>query len=222
MADPMPRFDFPDVEFADNPEPRCPVVLLLDNSGSMRGEPLRELNLGLRAFREDLLADPLAAKRCELAVVSFGPVRIVSDFVSAADFEPLTLLAEGDTPMGGAIERGLDMLRVRKDMYRRNGIAYYRPWVFLVTDGAPTDRWQDAARAVHDGEAERAFAFFAVGVEKADMTVLKRLSVREPVKLRGLKFREMFQWLSSSLRGVSRSTPGTIVPLTPPTGWTDV
>ncbi|PYE52733.1 vWA domain-containing protein [Deinococcus yavapaiensis] len=222
MASNAPHFDFTEVEFADNPEPRCPVVLLLDNSGSMRGEPMRELNLGLRAFRDDLLADPLAAKRCELAVISFGPVRTVSDFVSAADFESLTLLPEGDTPMGSAIERGLDMLRVRKDMYRRNGIAYYRPWVFLVTDGAPTDKWQDAARAVHDGEQARAFAFFAVGVEKADMKVLKQISVREPVKLRGLQFRQMFQWLSSSLRGVSRSTPGTIVPLSPPTGWTDV
>lgn len=209
-------------DFADNPEPRCPVVLLLDNSGSMRGDPLRELNLGLKAFAEDLRGDPLAAKRCEIALISFGPVTVVHDFVLAADFTPTTLLPAGRTPMGEAISRGLALLEERRDAYRRGGLAAYRPWVFLITDGAPTDAWQDAARAVKAGEAERAFAFFAVGTGQANMDVLRQLSSRDPVRLSGLKFRDLFRWLSSSLRSVSHSTPGTAVTLAPPSGWTEV
>jgi hypothetical protein len=53
------------VEFAQNPEPRCPCVLILDISSSMTGEPIRELNEGLAAFRDELLADPVARRRVE-------------------------------------------------------------------------------------------------------------------------------------------------------------
>jgi hypothetical protein len=48
--------------FADNPEPRCPCLLLLDVSGSMRGQPIAELNAGLTTFKDELMADALAAK----------------------------------------------------------------------------------------------------------------------------------------------------------------
>jgi len=63
---------FGNVEFVDNPEPRCACLLLLDNSGSMSGPPIAELNTGLRTFQDELLADSLAAKRVEVGVVTFG------------------------------------------------------------------------------------------------------------------------------------------------------
>ena len=59
-------------EFADNPEPRCPVVLVLDTSGSMKGTPIQELNQGLREFSLALRRDRLASLRVEVAVVTFG------------------------------------------------------------------------------------------------------------------------------------------------------
>ena len=41
-------------EFVDNPEPRCPVILLCDTSGSMSGAPINNLNAGLAAFRQEV------------------------------------------------------------------------------------------------------------------------------------------------------------------------
>ncbi|PIE83358.1 MAG: hypothetical protein CSA09_02500 [Candidatus Contendobacter odensis] len=217
--------DFSVVEFADNPEPRCPCVLLLDNSWSMNGEPINELNQGLEVFKEELLGDSLAAKRVEIAIISFGPVQLINDFQTAEHFMPPQLEAEKDTPMGAAIQQGLELLSRRKVLYRENGIPFFRPWIFLITDGSPTDDWRGVADEVCKGEETRAFAFFAVGVGDANMDILGKIAVRQPLRLRGLRFRELFQWLSNSMRSVSRSVPDMDVPLSNPTtpdGWASV
>ena len=129
------------VEFADNPEPRCPCVLLLDTSGSMGGAPIDALNQGLKAFQTDIAKDQLAAKRVEVAVVTFdSEVKVVQDFVTADQFVPPTLTVQGLTHMGGGIHKALDLIQARKADYKKNGVAYYRPWIFLITDGAPQGR----------------------------------------------------------------------------------
>lgn len=212
--------------FVENPEPRCPCLLLLDTSGSMTGRPITELNAGLRVFKEELTSDHMAIQRVEVAVMTFGPVRVISDFQTADLFQPPTLSTTGDTPMGSAIMQGLDMLETRKQAYKDAGVGYYRPWVFLITDGAPTDSWQRAAERVRSGDnpERKAFSFFAVGVEGADMAKLAAICSpdRPPMKLQGLSFRELFSWLSSSLGGVARSQPGQMVALPSPTGWSSV
>ena len=212
------------VEFADNPEPRCACVLLLDVSGSMGGRPIAALNEGLRAFAADVSTDALARQRVEVALVTFGGdgVTVRQDFAVAADFEPPVLRASGGTPMAAAIEQALDLLEGRKRQYRANGISYYRPWVVLITDGAPTDEWHAAARRVRELEEAGAAAFFAVGVQGADMAVLGEIATRQPLALDGLKFVELFVWLSRSQRRVSASRPGDQTALPPVEGWASV
>lgn len=223
MITQVPFFtEFGEDNFADNPEPRCPCLLLLDISSSMKGKPLDELNQGLVTFKQELNADILASKRVEVSIVTFGPVKVEASFRNVAAFEPPLLKPQGATPIGEAITKGLALLKERKEEYRQNGIAFYRPWVFLITDGVPTDNWQQAATLIKQGEENKSFAFFAVGVENANMSILHELSVRQPLKLQGLKFRELFQWLSNSMRSVSSSAVGDAIKLPAPTGWADL
>jgi uncharacterized protein YegL len=224
----MTAFDqvpFDASEFVDNPEPRCPCVLLLDTSSSMQGQPIDELNAGLSHFASELRSDTLAAKRVEVAVISFGPVQVQSDFSTAQAFSAPILHARSATPMGEAINAAIDLAEKRKQTYREQGVSYYRPWIFMITDGSPTDTWSDAANRIRFGEEAKAFSFFAVGVEGARMDILSQIAARQPLKLRGLEFVALFTWLSNSMSSVSRSSPGEDVPLqnpATPDGWASV
>ena len=195
--------------------------MLCDTSGSMSGAPIHALNTGLAAFREEVSKDEQASLRVEVALVAFVPVQLTQNFVTIDNLTPPKLIADGVTPMGEAINYALDLLEDRKEIYKNNGIQYYRPWVFLITDGAPTDIWHSAAQRVSQAERERRLLFFAVGVKGADMSTLKQItpSERPPVLLNGLDFKSMFQWLSTSMKRVSSSQVGGTMIALPPVGW---
>jgi uncharacterized protein YegL len=210
-------------EFVENPENRCPVIFLLDTSGSMAGAPIDALNAGLTAFKEAVIQDEQASLRVDVAIVTFGPVQLVQDFVTIDQFVPPWLTTQGLTPMGEAIDYALDLLEDRKATYRHNGIQYYRPWIFLITDGAPNrdSPWQQSAHRIRNAENNRKLSFFAVGVQGADMNTLQQIAPpeRPPLLLNGLDFRSMFLWLSDSMVRVSTSTVGGEMVALPPVGW---
>ncbi|BAY68446.1 hypothetical protein NIES23_12320 [Trichormus variabilis NIES-23] len=211
------------VEFAENPEPRCPCVLLLDTSGSMQGAAIEALNQGLLSLKDELMKNSIAARRVEIAIVTFDShINVIQDFVTADQFNPPILTAQGLTSMGAGIHKALDMVQERKSLYRANGVAYYRPWVFMITDGEPQGELdhlvEQAALRLQGDEVNKRVAFFSVGVENANMTRLNQIAVRTPLKLKGLNFIEMFVWLSASMSAVSHSQIDEQVAL-PPIGW---
>ncbi len=198
-----------EIQFAENPEPRYPCVLVVDVSTSMYGDKMEELNDGIATFAQELKTDQLAALRTEVAIVTFGSnAEVIQDFVTADQFEPPILVANGTTMMSAGINLALDKIEERKQMYGDNGVDYYRPWLFLITDGVPTEESQvveEASQRLGDAENEKRVAAFSVGVEGADMDVLTKISPRRPLALNGLEFSSMFVWLSQSMSRVSRS-----------------
>jgi uncharacterized protein YegL len=223
MSDESPDFDAQVASVAENPEQRCPCILLLDVSGSMNGAPIAQLNAGLQAFSESIQKNELASMRVEVAIITFGKeVELKQDFITVNQFTPPVLTSGGSTPLGKAIHMALDKLEDRKQIYKSAGISYFRPWVFLITDGEPTDEWHAAATRIQAMEERKGVTFFVVGVERANLSTLAQIAPknRPPVKLNGLDFASMFIWLSSSLGKVSDSKIGTQVALPPTSGWT--
>jgi len=224
------QLPFIDVDFIDNPEPRCPCVLLVDTSGSMSGAAIDALNSGIQQFAQELNSDNLAKKRVEVAIISFGSgVQTIQDFTSVESFVPPRFEANGSTPMGQAVVEAFAILEDRKNRYRQAGIAYFRPWIFLITDGAPTDHsthfWRKAVDLVQAGESSKKMLFFGIAVNDADIKILNELcpANRPAMKLKGLSFRELFSWLSSSLKTVSSANPGAVgLSLPPPSGWASI
>lgn len=221
----------------DNPDPRIACALLLDVSWSMSGEPIDQLNEGFKLFCEEIRKDELAAKRAEIAVITFGGMaRVEIPFTEGRDLQPKTLQPNGNTPLGGALALGLDQIESRKAEYKRSGLEYYRPWMFVLTDGAPTDgpAFAAAVDRVRAAEAARGVSVFGIGVGPgANMDALAVLSAqRAPLPLQGLQFAEFFGWLSASLGSASQSNAfGTSdnsvaqaesaqqIPLPSPAGW---
>jgi uncharacterized protein YegL len=218
---------FARLEFADNPEIRCPVVLCFDTSASMTGMPIEELNAGLRLLADAWKTDHLASKRVEVALVVFGGgVRaldlrsgsggvIGSDaaeaFVTADYLNVPFLTAAGDTPMGEAVRAALWLLADRKALYKSVGVDYFRPQLYLFTDGQPTDPdWEASAQALRDEEERRGVSVWPFGVEGADMAKLARFARRPPVRIPNSagEFQKLFEWLSKSVAAVARSQPG--------------
>lgn len=221
----------------DNPDPRIACALLLDTSSSMSGEPIAELNRGFELFCDEIQQDDLAKKRAEITVITFdSTARVEIPFTEGRDLQPRHLSASGSTAMGAALNLALDELTAQKQAYRQAGLEYYRPWLFLMTDGAPTDTdtFKSAAARVRDAEAARGVSVFAIGIgASANMETLKELSrKREPIRLHGLSFREFFTWLSKSLSaasasnafaasdaGVAQAETTQQIPLPSPSGW---
>lgn len=218
------------IEIANPQQPHCATILLLDTSGSMSGSKITLLTEGLRTFKGEVSKDELAGKRVDLCVLTFGNgVRVAHDFSPIDEFEPPELVANGHTPMGEAIQRAIELVEQRKQQYRDQGIDYYRPWIFMITDGEPTDMnpgdstWNDVIKRVHEGEANKKFMFFAVAVEPADLELLRQIApaTRAPVRLKENRFKEMFQWLSKSQVKVSAAKVGDQVAMENPAtvGW---
>jgi uncharacterized protein YegL len=206
------------VEFALNPDPRVACVLILDTSGSMAGEKITQLNAGLVTLRADLDNDERARRQVEIAIVEFNSsVRVVQDFVTVEHFQPPRLTASGGTDLAGGVHQALDLLRRRKKQYDDNDVPCYRPWAFLITDGeVNTAQAQQVAVRIREDTGQKRVALFVVGVQGANEASLRQI-VAEPRMLSGVKFQELFSWLSTSLKSVSQSTPGVMVPL-PTTG----
>ena len=213
----MPRLQ--QVAFDDTPvkystEKHVACVFLLDTSSSMTcNGAIDQLNEGLRIFKEQTLNSmDSRAKACiDVAIVTFdSEVRVVQDFVPVEDMEVPVLEAYGQTVMGAALEKGMDMITRQKNVYNYAGTPYFRPWIFCITDGGPNDNYRDAAERLKWMEENKKVVAYCVGVDNFRTDIMQQIFDPENIfGLRNCDFTGLFRFVSSSLAAVRTSSDET-------------
>lgn len=194
-------------------EKHIACVLLVDTSGSMQGSPIAELNEGLAEFGRALQEDAKAYGCADVCVISFdSQVRTIVPFCSAAEYTAPVLSAGGQTALNEGIITALDAIDQRKQEYRNIGVDYWRPWLFLMTDGGPTDSnyEADAKRRLQDALTRKKINFFPMGVGGANTRKLKEYTLNGSglvLKASLNSFKEAFVWVSNSMSVISNSNP---------------
>lgn len=185
---------------------RLPVYLLLDCSGSMTGEPIEAVRQGIKALLSDLRGDPQALETAYLSVITFSSgAQQVCPLTELISFQEPTLTASGSTALGEALQLLQQSIEreVRKSSSTQKGD--WKPLVFLMTDGQPTDSWETAADQVKQKRIGNIIAC-AAG-PGADTSILKRITeiVVELKTLQPDQLKAFFKWVSSSIKSTSQS-----------------
>ena len=192
-------------------EPHLACVLLLDTSGSMAGNPINSLNKAINDFKQQTSTDEYAKRRVDIAIIEFNSTaRVIQEFTPLPMLAPVALTAGGCTAMGEAINLAIDKVKERNKFYDDMGTPCHKPWIFMITDGAPTDDISLARQRIAEEEAKGSHGklkFWAIGVPGYDVNTLTSLTKR-CIALDEAKFEGIFNWFSKSMVTISVSRVG--------------
>ncbi len=199
----------------DNPTPRIPVVICVDASLSMEGQPMNDLNLALKNFYKAIYENDDSRYSAEICVISFGgEVKVESGFRLVDERQKINLEAKGKTSMGPALLKALDLIEERKNIYKQCGTPFYQPWLVIMTDGKTYDENQDLINQslfkCNNLESSGKLIVFPIGIGlDANYKLLNKFSTRQRAyKINHSKFQIFFEWLSKSISVVSSSHTG--------------
>ena len=196
--------------------PHLACALLLDTSGSMGvgNRAIDSLNEGIKRFKTNVMADPEARKRVDIALISFDDdVRIVSDFTPISEMPTPELKAGGMTNMAKGIQTAIDLVKARTEKYQNLGTPCHKPWIFMITDGATTSSTDDMRRAADRIKMEEnkgshgRLSFWALGIDNYEQEELFQLTNRV-LELKDEDFIGIFDWLSDSMSCISQTNIG--------------
>jgi uncharacterized protein YegL len=208
-------------------ERRLPVYLLLDTSASMTGAPIEAVRRGVEQFRLDLQGDTFALETVWVGIITFGGRAefVTKGLVSFGQFEPPPLNAGGQTPLGQALWLLIESLD--KDLRRpvKGGPkGDWRPLVFILTDGEPTDDWREPREKILQREKAKICKAVTVGCGPyINPQNLRDIAIGETFNMDNdsASFRAFFQWVSTSVGSESKTcsqtggtTDGTLPPPT--------
>lgn len=179
---------------------RLPVYLLLDTSGSMSGEPIEAVKNGVQILVSTLRQDPYALETAFLSVITFGSAATQAvPLTELATFQTPSLTASGTTALGSALSLLADRVETEVAKTTADAKGDWKPLVFLMTDGSPTDDWKkglDKIKKVRTGM----IVACAAG-SRADTTVLKQITevVVQLDTADSNTIKAFFKWVSASV-----------------------
>ena len=191
-----------------------PVILLLDVSGSMGGEKIRNLNDAVRDMLEVFRDTENSETEIWVAIITFGDqVKLHQKLVSAGQIQWQDLSAGGSTPLGVALQMAKAMIEDKDIVLSRA----YRPTVVLVSDGQPTDDWENPLKGfISDGRSGKCDRMaMAIGAQ-ADETVLGKFIEGTPNGLfyseNAKQMRDFFKFVTMSVTIRTKSQTPNVIP----------
>jgi uncharacterized protein YegL len=186
---------------------RLPVYLLLDCSESMAGPAIEEVERGVGTLVSELRSNPLALESAYLSVITFArEAKQVVPLTELIQFQPPKLSVRTGTSLGAALKLLQECLR--RDVVRTTPTTKgdYRPLVFLLTDGQPTDDYRAAAAAIRAANNPKIANIYAIGCgPDVDTDLLREITdiVLAMPNATPEAFRKFFVWLSASVQTAS-------------------
>ena len=145
---------------------RLPVYLLLDTSGSMAGAPIESVRLGLEQFAREVKNDPTARDAVHVGLITFGGEAnfVTHGLVSFDSFQTPSLSAGGETPLGQAFYLLIESLdKDIKTSVKGGTKGDWKPLVFILTDGKPTDQWREPRDEILRRQKNKVLNIITVG-----------------------------------------------------------
>lgn len=186
---------------------RLPVYLLLDASESMAGPTIEAVAKGVNLMVNELRTNPLAIETAHLSVITFSRIaQQVVPLTELLQFQAPKLSIRSGTALGAALRLLAECLR--RDVVKTTATTKgdYKPLVFLLTDGQPTDEWEAAADDLKQSGKVKMANIYAIGCgPDVDSEVLYRITdtVLLMPNLTPEAIRKFFVWLSASVQAVS-------------------
>jgi uncharacterized protein YegL len=182
---------------------RLPVYLLLDTSGSMSGEPIEAVKNGVQIMISSLRQNPQAIETAYLSVITFdSTAQQIIPLTDLASFQMVDIKATGVTALGEALKLVAHKIdtEVQKTTTEQKGD--WKPLVFIMTDGIPTDDWQSGLNEYK--KCKVAFTVACAAGSGADATILKQITdnVVSLDTADSASIGKFFQWVTASI-GVS-------------------
>jgi len=178
---------------------RLPVYLLLDTSGSMLGEPIEAVKNGVQVMISLLRQNPQAIETAFLSIITFdSTAQQVVPLTDLASFQMVDIKASGTTSLGAALKllaNSMDREITKTTMDQKGD---WKPLVFIMTDGIPTDDWQSGLAEFH--KHKTAYTIACAAGTGADTSILQQISkivVSIDTDIQSIS--RFFEWVTASI-----------------------
>lgn len=121
---------------------KLPVYLLIDTSGSMKGEPIESVKVGIEAMLSTLRTDPYALDTVSISIITYDKdVKQILPLtpIDQIQMPNITTPDSGPTHMGAALELLCEKVDKEVQKGSREQKGDWMPILFLLTDGKPSD-----------------------------------------------------------------------------------